>query len=180
MVANKKTKSHSKPSVNKGKYKKSLDTLGIDIESYGPKRPQPIIVYRIYCHYKKTLDHSKYPWAKRCKYADDAYSQRLISDNVCIQLEQKYPNWYFMSVMEFVNPDTPVINGNTLPVNIIYDVNMEESTIYNKLISSNKNASEKLKKQVLKDAGIDDTENVQEESVKVPVKKQRKSRKTIK
>lgn len=174
VVKKQKPKSHGKPSVSKDRYKNSMNVLGINIDEYGPRRPRPIMVYKIYCHYRRTLDHSKYPWARQEKYADDAYDCRCTSDNICFQLEKKYPNWYFISVTEFVDPSTPVITGNKLPVNIIYDLNCQEKNIYNRLTSTNKSATDKLKQQVLKDAGIDENESQSEPSKKV--KKTRKKK----
>lgn len=175
-IKKQKPKSHGKPSVSKDQYKDTLDALGINvnIDEYGPRRPRPIMVYKIYCHYRKTLDHSKYTWARQEKYADDAYDYRHTADNICIQLEKKYPNWCFMSIMEFVDPKTQVITGNKLPVNIVYDLNCQENAIYNKLMATNKTAADKLKQQVLKDAGIDEGEGQSETSKKVKKTRKRK------
>lgn len=168
-----KPKSHGKPSISKNRYNESAKAIGIDIESYGPKRPTPIMVYKIYCHYRKTLDHSKYTWARQVKYAEDSYKYRMGSDNVCNQLEKLHPGWLFISVSEFVSPDTIVKEGNQLPTNIIYNIKSGEVSIQSSLTSTNKSSPEKLKKQVLKDAGIED-------GVEQPPVTKRKSKKSKK
>lgn len=175
MQKNKKTKSHGKPSVNKKTYNESARTIGIDIETYGPKRPKPIMVYKIYCHYRKTLDHSKYSWAKWEKFSDDSYKFRMDSDNICIQLEKQYPNWYFSSVSNFVDPDTATIVGNKTPECIVYDIKTNENIIYNKITTNIKINTDKHKQQLLKEAGVEDGIEQTQPQTKRKSKKSKKS-----
>lgn len=172
MQKNKKTKSHGKPSVNKKTYNESAKSIGIDIETYGPRRPKPVMVYKIYCHYKKTLDHSKYTWARWEKFAEDAYKYRMDSDNICNRLETQYPNWYFSSVSEFVDPSVPILTGTGIINNIIYNIQSHEIELQEKLKLNNKINTDAHKKQILKDAGIED-----EEEIKTPKKKTKKTKK---
>lgn len=170
----KKTKSHGKPSISKTRYNESAKTIGIDIEAYGPRRPRPIMVYKIYCHYKRTLDHNKYHWAKHSKYANDSYDSRTTSDKVCVELEKLYSNWYFYPVAEFVDPTTQLINVPHLPIDIIYNINSGEETMAQKLNLQIKENTDAHKQQILKEAGIDDES---ETTVKKTTKKTKRTKK---
>lgn len=133
MKEKKKKSGHSKPSQKKESYQNSMETLGIDIESYGPKQPKPIMVYKIHCHFRKTLDHSKYTWAKQELYSQDMYKYRFESDEICKRLESKYKNWIFSSIPSFVPIDSQTITGIKLPEQIIFDIENEEKKLMNKL-----------------------------------------------
>lgn len=173
MAKIKKTKSHGKPTINKKSYNESAKTIGIDIEAYGPRKPRPIMVYKIYCHYKKILDHSKYPWAKQYKYSESSYKYKMDSDNVCNRLELQYPNWYFFSVSEFVDPNTPITTNINTVDNIIYDIPLRELELQERLKTTNKNITDNHKKMILKEVGIDGEEG-QPQTTKKKTKKSKK------
>ncbi len=164
----KKTKSHGKPSINKDAYKSSASAIGIDIEAYGPRRPRPVMVYKIYCHYKRTLDHSKYPWATDSVYSDDYYIDANTAYAVCDRLEKMYPKWIFIGVGVFVTPPVLSIDKPTLPKNIIYDIDDNEVKLLNRISNADKRNTDKHKQQILEDAGLSVSEENSDINKQVP------------
>lgn len=175
MMKMKKAKSHGKPSIDRRSYNESARSIGIDIESYGPRRPKPVMVYKIYCHYKKILDHSKYTWARWEKFSEDAYKYRMDSDNICNRLEQQYPNWYFSSVSEFVDPSVPILTGVGSVNNIIYNIQSHEIELQEKLKINTKINTDIHKQQLLKEAGVEDGIEQSQPQTKRKLKKSKKS-----